>query len=138
MSHPTSQDPKTRAAAERHRTHPEPPIHGQITQRQLQDTDGEGGVGGSVDGLYLRPPSHTGPDSPRLSPQEAGALDYERAHAELGDASADFTGERAQKARETVQGELEVTASLTSSGVMEDNVDLGAETAEPDSSAQKP
>ena len=127
---PRDDDPKTRDAAQRHRTHPEPQIQGQTTQRQLVDTDGEGGVGGSTQGLY-RHPSGTGADSPRRSPGEDGELDYDRAHAELGDASADFTSERAEQALETDRGDPEVTASLTSSGVMEENVDLGADTVAP-------
>jgi len=123
-------DPKTRDAAERHRTHPEPTIQGQNTHRQFRDTDGEGGVGGSTQGLY-RHPSGTGPESPRRSPKEDGDLDYDRAHAELGDGSADFTSERAEQALQTERGEPEVTSSLTSSGVMEENVDLGADTVAP-------
>ena len=123
-------DSKTRDAAERHRTHPGPTIQGQTTHRQLVDTDGEGGVGGDTTGLY-RQPSGTGPDSPRRSPREDGELDYERAHAELGDGSDDFTTERAEQALETGRGEPEVTESLTSSGVMEENVDLVADTVAP-------
>src|SRR5262245_52363146 len=95
---PPQDDPKTRDAAERHRTHPEPTVQGQNTHRQLKDTDGEGGVGGSLDGLYLKHPSGTGPGSPRRNPREDGDLDYDRAHAELGDGSADFTSERAELA----------------------------------------
>jgi hypothetical protein len=126
------QDPKTRDAARRHRAHPEPPIQGQHPGRQLQDTDGEGGVGGSMDGLYLKDqgskgPAGTGPDSPRRNPEEVGTLDYERAHAELGDGSADFTTERAEQAMATEHGDPEITESLTSSGVLEENLDLGAE-----------
>ncbi|HET9301061.1 MAG TPA: hypothetical protein VFO11_14015 [Candidatus Polarisedimenticolaceae bacterium] len=123
-------DPKTRDAAERHRTHPDPPIQGQTTHRQLVDTDGEGGVGGTTDGLYERP-AGTGPSSPRRSPREDGELDYDRAHAELGDGSADFTSERAEQVLETDRGDPEVTESLTSSGVMEENVDLAADTVAP-------
>ena len=87
--------------------------------RQLFDTDGEGGVGGSLDGLYVKDqgtkgPAGTGPGSPRRNPEEVGSLDYDRAHAELGDGSADFTSERAEQALATVQGEPEITQSLTS------------------------
>ncbi|HEX5045376.1 MAG TPA: hypothetical protein VFV75_20970 [Candidatus Polarisedimenticolaceae bacterium] len=123
-------DPKTRDAAKRHRTHPDPPILGQTTHRQLVDRDGEGGVGGTTAGLY-RQPSGTGPDSPRRSPRENGEIDYARAHAELGDGSDDFTSDRAEQALEAERGEPEVTESLTSSGVMEENVDLGADTVAP-------
>ena len=124
------EDPKTRDAAERHRTHPDPVIQGQTTQRQLVDTDREGGVGGTTEGLYHRP-AGTGPDSPRRSPEEDGQLDYARAHAELGDGSDDFTTDRAEQALEIDRGEPEVTESLTSSGVMEENVDLAADTSLP-------
>jgi len=127
---PPQDDPKTRDAAQRHRTHPDPTIQGQTTHRQLVDRDGEGGVGGDATGLYRRP-SGTGPDSPRRSPQEDGELDYQRAHAELGDGSDDFTSERAEQALETERGEPEVTESLTSTGVMEENVDLVADTVAP-------
>ena len=136
--HPPEDDPKTREAAERHRTRPDPPIQGQTTHRQLTDTDGEGGVGGSLDGLYVlyvkTPGANSRPDtdheSPRLDPAEVLEQQYERAHAELGDASADFTSELAEEAIRTGLGPLEVTESLTSTGVMEENLDLGAELEE--------
>ena len=135
---PPREDPKTRDAAERHRTHPDPPVHGQVTGRQFQDTDREGGVGGSTEGLYARDPSGAGPDSPRYDPGEAGQLDYERAHAELGDGSDDFTSERAEEARETETGDPEVTESLTSSGVMEENIDLADDEGAGGAEDQKP
>lgn len=134
---PLPEDPKTREAAKRHRAHPEPTVQGQVTGRQLQDTDGEGGVGGSTDGLYLRQPSGTGPDNPRHDAEEVGQLDYERAHAELGDGSEDFTSERAEAVRETELGEPEVTESLTSSGVMEEDVDVGHDAVGPDQPAPR-
>lgn len=150
---PPGEDSKTRDAAERHRAHPEPTVQGQIIGRQLFDTDGEGGVGGSTDGLYLedqgtKGPSGNGPGSPRQNPTEVGTLDYDRAHAELGDGSADFTSERAEQALATLQGDPDITESLTSSGVMDENLDLGAEAEgrdaasaprkPPDSAIQKP
>jgi hypothetical protein len=129
---PRPQDLKTRAAARRHREHPDPPVQGQQTGRQLRDTDGEGGVGGSLDGLYWKEqggkgPAGTGPGSPRRDPGEVLDMDYARAHAELGDGSADFTSGRAERALEAEAGEPEVTESLTSSGVMDENLDLGGE-----------
>lgn len=129
---PGEDDPKTREAAERHRTRPDPPIQGQTTGRQLEDTDGEGGVGGSLDGLYVKEPgAHdppgSDPESPRQDPAEIADLQYTREHGELGDGNDDFTGERAEEARKTELGEGEPTQSLTSTGVMEDNLDVGAE-----------
>ena len=59
------------------------------------------------------------------------------AHAEEGDGSDDFTSERAEEPREAEQGPSEVTRSLTSSGIMEDNLDLNAEESS-DSASQKP
>ena len=135
MSHKPSSDAKTREAAERHRAHPEPHVDGQTTRRQLHDTDGAGGVGGSLRGIYRHPDASD--QSPRRSPEEDGELDYERAHAEGGDGSDDFTSERAEEAKEAEQGPPEVTRSLTSSGVMEDNLDLNAEESS-DSRSQKP
>ena len=135
MSRKPSSDAKTREAAERHRTHPEPHVDGQTTRRQLHDTDGEGGVGGSLRGIYRNP--NASDASPRRSPEEDGELDYERAHAEEGDGSDDFTSGRAEEAMEAERGPSEVTRSLTSSGVMEDNLDLNAEDS-PDPASQKP
>lgn len=92
-------DAITREARKRHRAEPVERITGKHTTRQLVDTTREGGVGGTLEGLYITKPGAEDPpaedDSPNLSPQQVADKQHDDAHGPQGDASEDFTGERA-------------------------------------------
>ena len=86
----------------------------------------------ALDGLYVKRSAElrtTGvsPESPGRDPGDVLEMQNRRAPGEQGDASDDFTSERAQEALESERGDSEVTESMTSSGVMEENLDVGAE-----------
>ena len=97
------EDAITREARERHRSEPVERVTGKRTTKQLVDTTGEGGVGGTLEGLYITKPGAEDPpagdDSPRLSPQQIAHKQHDDAHGPQGDASEDFTGERAADER---------------------------------------
>lgn len=93
-------DEKTREAARRHRETGPERITGKHTTREIVDTTGEGGVGGSIEGAYAdKPGAHKPPasrGSSRRNPAEVGDFEYGKAHGPEGDGSEDFTSELAE------------------------------------------